>query len=112
MNTIDQKKDMFKKLVVEWSTFTSSLYNTKELFDVIELEGEDNEDWLEGVDSLYRAAYFDKLKVLFEIPYDSEVLYAHEWFWLEWEPTDSCFYYIYGTTALERETKSIEERIK
>ncbi len=100
---IDRKKTTFKRLVIQWEKVTNGLYETRDVFNTINDEEAENDNWLQGLREVYENKYFEQLRILFETDEKCTELYNDDWFWAEWTATDNCFYFVYGLTAANRE---------
>ncbi len=99
MKDLDKKRHEFKRLTQAFQTATEKAYD---MYRGNEMEDEMEEAYTAAEEGL-RNLYFIKIKEIMEIHPHSGVLYGPEWFWAEWTPTDSCFWYVYGVSAETRD---------
>lgn len=97
--TINAKNLKFKGMVKLWQSASENISTIGEMTG--------NDDGYAELRNYLDSEVFIGLKELFEIPKSSYALFNDEWFWLEWEPNDACFYYLLGMTFYDREKYDI-----
>ncbi len=90
MTNLDLKYKRFQEIIHGWVRAQEGLCTMAKEDEVDQLRNE--------VDRLM----LKLIRELFEISKDDHRILDDEWFWLEWDSTKECFYYIYGKTSNER----------
>lgn len=104
MNMSMEQKEMmahFKLMVKAWGNASDGIYELIQVNDrVFETEGNDLLDRLRiELDD----EYFKIMRTIFMVDQDCSAITNDDWFWLEWDTSDNCFWFVYGLTAPDRE---------
>ena len=101
---IQDMKDIFKKLVHNWSIVSDGIHQTIPVLATVDsTTRDDDEHNLMNILNNYETEYLYSIKKLFRIDLGADCIFNDDWFWAEWEPTDTCFYFVLGLTAESRE---------